>query len=68
MRTPTILLLGCLLLTTAATAQRVAKAVVKELQPVGFNLIQNNGAGAGQSVPHVHLHVLGGRHFAWPPG
>ena len=33
-----------------------------------FRLVMNNGAGAGQSVFHVHLHVLGGRRFTWPPG
>jgi len=27
-----------------------------------------NGAGAGQSVPHLHIHVLGGRRMTWPPG
>jgi histidine triad (HIT) family protein len=31
-------------------------------------LVFNTGAGAGQSVPHVHGHVLGGRRLAWPPG
>jgi histidine triad (HIT) family protein len=33
-----------------------------------FRLVVNNGDGAGQTVPHLHLHVLGGREFAWPPG
>ncbi len=33
-----------------------------------FRLVINNGAGAGQSVWHLHLHLLGGRPFAWPPG
>jgi histidine triad (HIT) family protein len=33
-----------------------------------FRLVVNNGEGAGQSVQHLHLHVLGGREFAWPPG
>jgi histidine triad (HIT) family protein len=28
----------------------------------------NNGDNAGQNVMHLHLHVLGGREFAWPPG
>lgn len=34
----------------------------------GYRLVINNGALAGQSVPHVHLHVLGGRQLGWPPG
>ncbi|HEV8228732.1 MAG TPA: histidine triad nucleotide-binding protein [Candidatus Limnocylindria bacterium] len=33
-----------------------------------FRLVVNNGDHAGQSVWHVHFHVLGGREFAWPPG
>jgi histidine triad (HIT) family protein len=33
-----------------------------------FRLVVNNGDRAGQSVLHLHLHVLGGREFAWPPG
>lgn len=34
----------------------------------GFRLILNTGPDAGQSVAHLHMHVLGGRHLAWPPG
>jgi len=34
----------------------------------GYRLVVNCGAQAGQSVWHVHVHVLGGRSFAWPPG
>ena len=33
-----------------------------------FRLVTNNGAGAGQSVFHLHIHILGGRPFTWPPG
>ena len=34
----------------------------------GYRTVINNGRGAGQSVFHLHLHLLGGRHFRWPPG
>ncbi len=34
----------------------------------GYRIVSNTGTAAGQSVPHVHLHVLGGRGLAWPPG
>ena len=34
----------------------------------GYRLVLNNGANAGQSVFHMHMHVLGGRAMLWPPG
>jgi histidine triad (HIT) family protein len=34
----------------------------------GYRVVFNNGASAGQSVFHLHLHLLGGRSFRWPPG
>lgn len=34
----------------------------------GFRIVSNNNAGAGQSVFHIHFHLLGGRHLGWPPG
>ncbi len=34
----------------------------------GYRLVINNGSDAGESVPHLHLHLLGGRKLAWPPG
>jgi histidine triad (HIT) family protein len=34
----------------------------------GWRLVSNTGEGAGQSVRHVHVHVLGGRRLSWPPG
>ncbi|MFO1159691.1 MAG: HIT family protein [Reyranellaceae bacterium] len=42
----------------ARSAQKVAKAVISELQPNGVNLLQANGPGAGQSVPHLHIHIM----------
>jgi histidine triad (HIT) family protein len=34
----------------------------------GYRTVVNTGAGAGQSVPHLHVHMLGGRPMQWPPG
>jgi len=34
----------------------------------GFRLVINNGRDAGESVPHLHIHLLGGRALHWPPG
>jgi histidine triad (HIT) family protein len=34
----------------------------------GYRLVMNTGAAAGQSVAHIHLHLLGGRGLSWPPG
>lgn len=42
----------------AQTAQKVAKAAFKVLQPTGINLLQANGEGAGQTVPHLHIHIM----------
>ena len=38
------------------------------LETKGYRTVINNGSGAGQSVFHLHVHVLGGRVFRWPPG
>lgn len=46
------------LASVVKTAQRVAKAVMTELRPHGVNLVQANGPGAGQSVPHLHIHIM----------
>ena len=48
----------------------VAAQVAREqgLADDGFRLVVNNGARAGQTVFHLHLHVLGGRDLSWPPG
>jgi histidine triad (HIT) family protein len=34
----------------------------------GYRMVVNNGEGAGQTVFHIHFHLLGGRKFGWPPG
>lgn len=47
-------------------AARVANAA--GLAAGGYRTVINNGAGAGQSVFHLHVHVLGGRPMNWPPG
>jgi len=47
-----------ILAAVAKTAQRVACAVMSELKPEGVNLLQSNGPGAAQSVPHLHIHIL----------
>jgi histidine triad (HIT) family protein len=55
-------LLGRMLLATREIAE---KAGVLES---GYRIVINNGRDAGESVPHLHIHLLGGRPLAWPPG
>jgi histidine triad (HIT) family protein len=55
-------LLGHLLLKAAEVADKVG------LKKGGYRLVINNGADGGETVPHLHVHILGGRHMAWPPG
>lgn len=49
---------------------RVAAKVAQDLRFAnnGYRLVLNNGRSVGQIVPHLHLHVLSGRRFVWPPG
>ncbi len=48
---------------------KAAEIAAKEgLEKNGYRLVINNGPDAGESVPHLHLHILGGRNFSWPPG
>ena len=49
-----------------AVAAKVAKD--KGLDAAGYRLVANCLEGAGQLVFHIHVHLLGGRRFAWPPG
>jgi len=47
----------------------VAANLARERQLLdGYRTVFNNGRGAGQTVFHLHLHLLGGRSFRWPPG
>lgn len=55
-------LLGHLLLTAADIARR------ENIAPDGYRLVINNGAHGGETVPHLHIHLLGGRPLVWPPG
>ncbi len=55
-------LLGRMLLASREIAE---KAGVLES---GYRLVINNGRDGGESVPHLHIHLLGGRLLAWPPG
>lgn len=55
-------LLGHLLLKAGEVATTVGLAAS------GYRLVINNGRDGGESVPHLHVHILGGRHMRWPPG
>ncbi len=54
--------LGHLLLKAAELAAELG------LEETGFRLVINNGPDAGESVPHLHCHIIGGREMGWPPG
>jgi histidine triad (HIT) family protein len=55
-------LLGHLLFTAAAIAKK------QGIAESGFRIVINNGPDGGETVPHLHVHVLGGRQLEWPPG
>jgi histidine triad (HIT) family protein len=55
-------LLGHLLLKAAEVAGQLG------LSQSGYRLVFNNGPDAGEAVPHLHLHIIGGRPLGWPPG
>jgi histidine triad (HIT) family protein len=55
-------LIGYLLLKAAEVAGKLG------LDQSGFRLVINNGADGGETVPHLHVHILGGRYMKWPPG
>jgi histidine triad (HIT) family protein len=54
--------LGHLLLTGGQIARQLG------IEPSGFRLVINHGRDGGETVPHLHVHLLGGRPLAWPPG
>lgn len=54
--------LGHLLLKAADLARQVG------LDKTGYRLVINNGPHGGEAVPHLHVHILGGRQMKWPPG
>lgn len=55
--------------TLVAHIFEVAAKLAKELNlDNGFRVVTNCGESAGQSVHHIHFHLLGGRDFTWPPG
>lgn len=55
-------LLGHLLLVVGKVADQ------EGLSAKGFRLVINNGPDGGETIPHLHLHILGGRQLEWPPG
>jgi histidine triad (HIT) family protein len=57
---------GGLLDEVASQAHQVAKA--EGIAESGYRVVFNTGADGGQTVNHVHAHVLGGRSLTWPPG
>lgn len=57
---------GALLAEVLREADLVA--VADGVADTGYRVVFNTGPGAGQTVPHVHAHVLGGRSLNWPPG
>ncbi|MFO1020461.1 MAG: histidine triad nucleotide-binding protein [Planctomycetales bacterium] len=54
-------LLGHLLLTAGKVAEQLGLGN-------GYRLVVNTGTDGGQTVPHLHVHILGGRSLGWPPG
>ncbi len=48
------------------SAKKVAEKL--DISDKGYRLVLNNGKEANQTVFHIHVHLMGGRHFSWPPG
>ena len=58
-------LLGHLLLTAGQIARQLG---LDDTAAEGFRVVINHGKNGGESVPHLHVHLLGGRPLSWPPG
>ncbi len=56
--------LGALLLAAGEVARQLGVSATSE----GFRLVINHGHNAGETVPHLHVHLLAGRPLQWPPG
>ena len=52
--------------TTIVRASQIARDL--HLESDGYRIVVNNGEAAGQTVFHIHVHILGGRRLTWPPG
>jgi histidine triad (HIT) family protein len=57
---------GILLAKLLLKAQETAKAL--GISETGFRVVVNSGRDGGETVPHLHVHLLGGRPLSWPPG
>lgn len=56
------MILGQLMLAAATIAEQ------ENIAETGFRIVINNGKNGGEAIPHLHLHLLGGRQMKWPPG
>jgi histidine triad (HIT) family protein len=55
-------LLGRMLVASREVAQKL------DIVESGYRMVINSGRDGGETVPHLHMHLLGGRHMTWPPG
>ncbi len=55
-------LMGNMLIASRTVAEKMGVA------ESGYRIVINNGRDGGETVPHLHMHILGGRPLAWPPG
>jgi histidine triad (HIT) family protein len=59
---------GTMLPERVARLFTTASAIGRQFAPGGYRVVMNEGPDAGQTVFHLHAHVLGGRSMCWPPG